>query len=108
MNKFLSKKRTIYAGFDATADSLHVGNLLVLIALLHLRKDGHRIIVVIGDATAMIGDPSGKTHDRPKMNYENVKKNARSIAANVRSIFDNHSQHFCKIKGEKEKLGELL
>ena len=57
----------MYAGFDPTADSLHVGNLLVLNALMHSLRAGHSAIALIGGATARIGDPSGKKKERPEL-----------------------------------------
>lgn len=55
------KPRTVYAGFDPTADSLHVGHLLPLLMLRRFQLAGHRPIAVVGGATGMIGDPSGKS-----------------------------------------------
>ena len=52
--------RTVYAGFDPTAESLHVGSLLPLMLLRRFQKAGHRPIALVGGATGMIGDPSGK------------------------------------------------
>ena len=52
---------TAYIGFDPTAPSLHVGSLLVMIALAHVQRCGHRPIAVVGGGTGLIGDPSGKT-----------------------------------------------
>ena len=101
----LSRKRTIYAGFDATSDSLQVGNLLVLFALLHFRQEGHRIIVLIGDATAQIGDPSGKTHNRPVIEPGVVRTNAKSMEIEIKRIIHNHEKYFCK---NNRKLGEFL
>ena len=62
-----SGKRTAYAGFDPTADSLHVGNLLPVMALRRWQKAGQRVVVLVGGGTAMIGDPSGKTDMRQMM-----------------------------------------
>ena len=59
-----SKPTTVYAGFDPTAGSLHVGNLLVLTSLLHFHRAGHQVVILLGGATARIGDPSGKNTDR--------------------------------------------
>ena len=53
--------RTVYAGFDPTSDSLHVGNLMPLMLLRRFQKAGHRPIALAGGATGMIGDPSGKS-----------------------------------------------
>ena len=51
---------TAYIGYDPTATSLHIGNLCVTMALMHLERLGHRPLVVVGGATAMVGDPSGR------------------------------------------------
>ena len=56
--------RTIYVGFDPTADSLHVGSLVPLLALRRCQLAGHRPIVLVGGGTGLIGDPSGKAGER--------------------------------------------
>ncbi|GFU33067.1 tyrosine--tRNA ligase, mitochondrial [Nephila pilipes] len=96
-----------YAGFDATADSLHVGNLLVLISLIHWQRSGFDTIVVIGDATAKIGDPSGHSSDRKVLSYDFVSHNAESIEANLFEIFQNHEKHIFPKAKKKGKLGKL-
>lgn len=53
-----------YVGFDPTADSLHIGNLVPIMLLSHLQRAGHRPIVLVGGATGMVGDPSGKSAER--------------------------------------------
>ncbi len=63
--KWLDEKpRVLYAGFDPTADSLHVGSLMPLLLLRRFQRAGHRPIAVAGGATGMIGDPSGKSEER--------------------------------------------
>ena len=65
LGEWLAKEpRTVYAGFDPTADSLHVGSLLGLIVLRRYQQAGHKPIAVVGGATGMIGDPSGKSAER--------------------------------------------
>ncbi|OTF83823.1 hypothetical protein BLA29_012258, partial [Euroglyphus maynei] len=83
INEFLSRKQIIYAGFDPTNKSLHVGNLLVLISLFHLHHHGHQIILLIGDATAHIGDPSGKIQERPILSDNFIDSNACGIEQDV-------------------------
>ncbi len=56
--------RTMYVGFDPTADSLHVGSLMPLLCMRRFQHAGHRPIAVVGGATGMIGDPSGKSEER--------------------------------------------
>ncbi|CDW57640.1 tRNA-synt 1b domain containing protein [Trichuris trichiura] len=79
----------IYAGFDPTADSLHIGNLLVLCTLLRLRLRGFSIIALIGEATARLGDPSGLTKDRPALSVSQVAANAQTVTSQVKKIFTN-------------------
>jgi tyrosyl-tRNA synthetase len=75
-----------YIGFDPTADSLHVGSLLPIMALAHLQRCGHRPIVLIGGATAMIGDPSGKTETRQMLSRHQIDHNANAIANQIANI----------------------
>jgi tyrosyl-tRNA synthetase len=55
---------TMYAGFDPTADSLHLGNLIPILIMAHFQRYGHRVLALVGGATGMIGDPSGKSVER--------------------------------------------
>jgi tyrosyl-tRNA synthetase len=68
-----------YAGFDPTADSLHVGHLLPVMALAHMQRCGHRPIVLVGGGTALIGDPSGKNEMRRILSRQEVMNNAGCI-----------------------------
>ncbi|MEM1211688.1 MAG: tyrosine--tRNA ligase [Planctomycetota bacterium] len=74
---------TAYCGFDPTADSLHVGNLVPVMALAHLQRAGHRPIVVVGGATALVGDPSGKTEARQMLSREQINHNAQGIGDQI-------------------------
>src|SRR5437588_4315324 len=67
-----------YVGFDPTADSLHIGNLVPIMMLKHLQLAGHKPIVLVGGATGMIGDPSGKSAERNLLDEETVKFNLES------------------------------
>ncbi|XP_075894102.1 tyrosine--tRNA ligase, mitochondrial [Nelusetta ayraudi] len=89
-----SAAQTIYCGFDPTADSLHVGNLLALVGLLHFRNAGHHVLAVLGGATAQIGDPSGKTSERERLSAEAVEANTRSIRESIQRIVANHELYF--------------
>ncbi|MBE3583296.1 MAG: tyrosine--tRNA ligase [Limnochordaceae bacterium] len=77
---------TAYVGMDPTADSLHVGHLLPLMALAHLQRAGHRPIALMGGGTAMIGDPSGKTEMRPMLSRQEIEQNVAAIRAQVEHI----------------------
>ncbi|XP_047452975.1 tyrosine--tRNA ligase, mitochondrial [Mugil cephalus] len=86
--------QTIYCGFDPTADSLHVGNLLAIIGLLHFRSAGHHVLAVLGGATAQIGDPSGKTSERERLTADTVEANTSGIRESIQRIFTNHELYF--------------
>ncbi|KAK0087817.1 hypothetical protein PV325_014001 [Microctonus aethiopoides] len=84
----------VYAGFDPTADSLHVGNLLVLMNLLHWQRAGHQVIAVLGQATGQIGDPSHRAKEREEINSTIISQNIDSIRKNIETIFSNHKKYF--------------
>lgn len=68
-----------YIGFDPTAESLHVGSLIPIMALAHLQQHGHRPIALVGGGTALIGDPSGKKEMRPVLTHEEIRHNAEGL-----------------------------
>ncbi|MGH2486171.1 MAG: tyrosine--tRNA ligase [Ktedonobacterales bacterium] len=74
-----ARKLYVYCGFDATAPSLHVGNLVPVMALAHFQRHGHHPILVVGGGTGMIGDPSGKSAERPLLTAAQVADNAARI-----------------------------
>lgn len=86
--------QTVYCGFDPTADSLHVGNLLALVGLLHFRNAGHHVLAVVGGATAQIGDPSGKTCERERLSAEVAEANTRRLRESIQRIVANHELYF--------------
>jgi len=80
IDKQLSKNKTVgYIGFDATADSLHVGSLLPLMLLSWFQHYGHIPISLLGGGTTMVGDPSGKEESRKMLELEQINKNKKSI-----------------------------
>ncbi|XP_037307813.1 tyrosine--tRNA ligase, mitochondrial [Pungitius pungitius] len=89
-----SGAQTVYCGFDPTADSLHVGNLLAIVGLLHFRGAGHHVLAVLGGATAQIGDPSGKTSERERLSPEVAEANTRGVREGIQRVFANHELHF--------------
>ena len=84
----LQKPTVFYAGFDATADSLHIGHLLPMMLMAHMRKAGHHPIALIGSGTTMIGDPSGKTEMRQMLDPGTISAYAQAIGAQVQKILD--------------------
>jgi tyrosyl-tRNA synthetase len=83
-----TEKVTMYNGFDATADSLHVGHMVPLIALARLQRFGHHPIALAGGGTTMIGDPSGKATERQMLSREQVEANVESIKLQLAHFLD--------------------
>lgn len=91
----------MYAGFDPTADSLHVGNLLILMNLLHWQRAGHQVIALVGGATGLIGDPSHRKSERLEMEAFLVEENLNLIIKSIETIFENHEKYFWKDPSSK-------
>lgn len=72
----LNREMTVgYVGFDPTADSLHIGNMVPIMLLVHLQRAGHKPIALVGGATGMVGDPSGKSAERNLLDVETLNHN---------------------------------
>lgn len=85
----LNKEMTIgYIGFDPTADSLGLGNLVQIMTLLHFQQAGHKPIALVGGATGMVGDPSGKSLERNLMNEETLQHNLNSQQKQLEKFLD--------------------
>src|SRR5881227_1068618 len=82
------KPITVYAGFDPTADSLHVGNLVPLLGLRRFQLQGHSPIAVAGGATGSIGDPSGKTQERQLLTKDILDSNIGAIKDQLKRLLD--------------------
>ena len=79
--------RSIYVGVDPSADSLHVGNLLPLLAALHFVRHGHKAVILVGGATGSIGDPSGRSTERQSLSIETLNHNVNRITQQVHQFF---------------------
>jgi tyrosyl-tRNA synthetase len=88
IREMLSKPVTCYIGFDPTSDSFHIGSLVPIMALAHMQRHGHRVIVLIGGGTAMIGDPSGKTELRTLMKKKHIGRNALGLKKQLERFID--------------------
>lgn len=82
----LTGQTTVYQGFDPTAASLHVGHLESLMILHRLQQAGHRVIFLLGGATALVGDPSGRDEGRPLLSAAEVQTNAQAIRRQVQDM----------------------
>ncbi|MCG9971606.1 tyrosine--tRNA ligase [Christiangramia crocea] len=94
------KMRAAYVGFDPTADSLHIGNLVPIMLLAHLQRSGHKPIALVGGATGMIGDPSGKSSERNLLDEETLRHNQECVK--------NQLSQFLDFKSGKENDAELV
>lgn len=85
---FAEAPRTAYIGFDPTARSLHVGNLLTIMGLVHWQRAGHTPIALVGGGTGLIGDPSGKAEERQLLTKEEAAANAEGVRAQLELFLD--------------------
>lgn len=104
LKESLKTPQTFYCGFDPTADSLHIGNLLPLMALRRVQEHGHRAIAIVGGGTGLIGDPSGKANERTLNTPETVAEFVKRIEVQIRSILvpdktivENNADWLCKL-----------
>lgn len=109
----LNKPLIIKAGFDPSAPDIHLGHTVLLRKMKHFQELGHKVIFLIGDATALVGDPSGQSQTRQTLTWEEVEKNARTYEEQISMILDirnpkvferiHNSEWFSRHgKGEKE------
>ena len=84
----LERPLTCYIGFDPTADSLHVGSLVPIMALAQMQRHGHRPIVLVGGGTGLVGDPSGKTEMRKLLGLEEIEANSQALKAQLSHFID--------------------
>lgn len=84
----LKSPTTFYVGFDPTADSLHIGHYIPIMAMAHMQRAGHKPIALMGGGTAMIGDPSGKTDMRKMLTTEAIDHNVECIKRQMSRFLD--------------------
>lgn len=85
--------RTGYIGFDPTSDSMHIGNLVQIMILIHFQRYGHKPIALIGGATGMIGDPSGKSSERKLLDQKKLKKNSLALKKQFLKFLNFSEKH---------------
>ncbi|GLI58411.1 hypothetical protein VaNZ11_000113 [Volvox africanus] len=83
---------SVYCGFDPTADSLHLGNLLGIVVLSWFQRCGHEPVALLGGATGLVGDPSGRSTERPVLSEEQIEHNVSSIGSLLEDILTRNSQ----------------
>ena len=100
--EYLLKNTTSgYIGFDPTADSLHIGNLVQIMTLVHFQKCGHKPIILIGGATGMIGDPSGKSKERKFLDEKTLNNNQNKIRSQFEKFLDFNGDNSASIVNNK-------
>ncbi|KAG0628399.1 hypothetical protein M758_1G023700 [Ceratodon purpureus] len=87
----MKQRLKVYCGFDPTAESLHLGNLLGIIVLSWFQRCGHIPVALLGGATARVGDPSGKSKERPVLDDETIARNSDGIGQILAKILEVHS-----------------
>ena len=89
IEKQLQKEVTAgYIGFDPTADSLHIGNLVQIMTLVHFQQAGHKPVVLVGGATGMVGDPSGKSAERNLLSEKVLDYNLQQVKSQLEKFLD--------------------
>ncbi|MBA3659898.1 MAG: tyrosine--tRNA ligase, partial [Gemmatimonadales bacterium] len=98
---------TGYVGFDPTADSLHVGNLVPVMGAAWLQRLGHTPIVLVGGGTAMVGDPSGKRGERPVLPLEQIDRNADALRRQLSRFLAFEGANAARIRNNADWLRRL-
>jgi tyrosyl-tRNA synthetase len=88
LSKLLETQQAVYCGFDPTSTSLHVGNLIPLLALRRFQNAGHRVIALAGGATGMVGDPSGKSEERNLLTREDLARNLEGVKEQLSRLLE--------------------
>lgn len=86
VSKLDINKRSFYLGVDPSADSMHIGNLAIIMLVRHLIKHGHNAFMLVGGATGMIGDPDGKKQERDQLTIEEIEHNKQGIASQYNTV----------------------
>jgi tyrosyl-tRNA synthetase len=109
LSELLGKESlTAYIGFDPTASSLHVGNLLTLMGLARLQRFGHTPIAIIGGGTGMIGDPSGKSQERVLLSADQIDQNVAGVKVQLERFLDfGAARNAARIVNNADWLGTI-
>jgi tyrosyl-tRNA synthetase len=102
-----TERLTFYVGFDPTANSLHIGHLLPIMAMVHMQRAGHRPIAILGGGTAMVGDPSGRTEMRQMLSWQTIADNAQRLQAQLQRYLTSTGDSGALVLNNAEWLAEL-
>ncbi|MFT4702816.1 MAG: tyrosyl-tRNA synthetase [Bradymonadia bacterium] len=97
----------LYIGYDPTAESLHLGNLIPIMLMVHFQRAGHSVVGVIGGATGSIGDPSGKDTERPLQTPDVIEKNSASIRSQLERFLDFEGEHAAVLLNNADWIGPM-
>ena len=86
-----------YIGFDPTADSLHIGNLVQIMILVHFQRCGHKPVALVGGATGMVGDPSGKSAERNLLDEQTLQQNLSAVKTQLEKFLDFEGKNAAEV-----------
>ena len=98
---------TAYVGFDPSSESLHVGNLVPVMGLAWLQREGHTPIALVGGGTGMVGDPSGKRAERPVMDLEQIDRNAQHIGRQLSRFLSFEGANAARLRNNADWLRDI-
>src|SRR2546428_2248597 len=98
---------TFYIGYDPTARSLHIGNLLTIMAMVHMQRAGHRPLVIVGGGTAMVGDPSGRTELRQMLSQDTIAQNVQALREQLQRYLALEGDNGAIVVNNADWLAEL-
>ena len=98
---------TAYVGFDPTADSLHVGNMVPAMGMAWLQRLGHTPIALVGGGTGMVGDPSGKRAERPVMSLDQIDRNAQALMRQLQRFLTFEGANAARLRNNADWLRGL-
>lgn len=102
-----AERFTLYCGFDPSADSLHIGNLVGILVLARAQRAGHRPLAIVGGATGMVGDPSGKSDERNLLDPDRLAHNLAGIRRDLEKILDFSGEHGARIVNNADWIGPV-
>ncbi len=107
LREHLAQTRSLYAGFDPTAPSLTIGNLVPLLVLARFQRAGHRPVVIAGGGTGLIGDPSGKSAERPVLEAQQIEANVAAIRTIFERVLDFSGSYAARLRNNADWLKQL-
>ncbi|HEX8851664.1 MAG TPA: tyrosine--tRNA ligase [Gemmatimonadaceae bacterium] len=105
--EWLAEPRGIYAGFDPTAASLHVGHMVPVMGLVHAQRAGHRPVALVGGGTGLIGDPSGRSSERQLITVEQVEENVRGLREQLERFLEFSGPSAARVRNNADWLRKL-